>query len=312
MTMQYLKGIEYYLDSHATAVTLGKFDGLHKGHQKLITQIQEYAGNRDVKSVLVAFDMTPLQEKLGITKQKIMTNAERKYLLDGQVDYLIQCPFTRDICDMEAERFILEILVGRLHARYVVVGEDFRFGHGRQGDAAMLKAYEAKGRFQVVTVPKERYQERGISSTYVKEVLPTGDMELVQALLGYPYTIIGNVVHGNRIGKTLGIPTMNLRAAKNKLLPAFGVYFCQVRLEEQWHNGICNIGIKPTVKKENPVSIECHLFDYQEDAYGKEIEVRIYHRKRGEIKFPDVSALKEQMQKDIAKGREYFTQEKGE
>lgn len=305
--MQYLKGIDFYSDSSATAVTLGKFDGLHKGHQKLITKIQEYARDDDVKSILVAFDMTPLQEKLGITKHKIMTNAERKYLLDGEVDYLIQCPFTRDICDMEAERFILEILVGRLHARYVVVGEDFRFGHDRQGDAAMLKAYEAKGLFQVAAVPKERYQEREISSTYVKEVLSTGNMELVQALLGYPYTIVGDVVHGNRIGRTLGIPTMNLSAAENKLLPTFGVYFCQVRLEGQWHNGICNIGIKPTVKKENQVSIECHLFDYQGDAYGKEIEVRIYHMERGEIKFPDVSALKEQMQKNIAKGRDYFT-----
>jgi len=304
--MRYIKAMEAYADSCNTAVTMGKFDGLHRGHQMLIDRIRAYADKHQVKSVVVAFDMEPLHQKMGLTGQKVITNAERRYLLEDQVDVLLECPFTEEIYGMEANAFIRSILLERLHAKYIAVGEDFHFGHGRQGDAALLKEWEKRGAFRVDIVKKERYHDREISSTYIKEVLPDGEMELVNQLLGYPYTIIGEVVHGNRIGRTLGIPTMNLRPDSNKLLPAFGVYHCQVRLEGIWHNGICNIGIKPTVGDHNSISIECHLFSYQGNAYGKEIEVRIFHKERGERKFTDIAELKAQMQQDIQSGIEFF------
>jgi len=304
--MHYIKGIEGYTDSAGTAVTLGKFDGLHRGHQKLIDRIRLYAGQDQVRSVVVAFDMEPLHQKLGITGQKVITNSERRYLLEDKVDVLLECPFTEDFYNMKAEDFIRRILQERLHARYIVVGEEYRFGDGRRGDAAMLQEWARQGAFQVDVIEKERYHDRKISSTYIKEVLPGGNMELVNRLLGYPYTVIGEVVHGNRIGRTLGIPTMNLRPDVNKMLPAYGVYECQVRLEGVWHDGICNIGVKPTVGDNNGVTIECHLFAYTSDAYGKEIEVRIFHKERGERKFSDVSELKAEMHRNICSGKEYF------
>lgn len=304
--MQYVKGIGSYHDSSRTAVTLGKFDGLHRGHHKLINRIQEHAAGGEVKSVVVAFDMRVLEKKRGTVKPKVMTNEERAHLLEDEVDYLIECPFTEDISMMEANDFIEEILVKRLRAKYIVIGADFRFGHNRQGDAMMLKEYEKRSDFKVEIIEKEKFGDRVISSTYVKEVLPTGNMELVRELLGYPYTIVGEVVHGNRIGRTLGIPTMNLTPDKDKLLPPFGVYVCQVKCGGQWHAGICNIGKKPTVGDDERLSIECHLFGYSGDTYGQQIEVRIYRRERGEQKFAGIPELKAQMKKDIEKGKEYF------
>lgn len=304
--MRYIKGLDAYTDEVKTAVTLGKFDGLHRGHQMLVEEIRAYSKKENIQSVVVAFDMKPLHDMLGVPERKVMTNTERKHFLGSKVDVLLECPFTEKIYGMEAVDFIQKILIDKLHAQYVVVGDDFRFGHGRLGDAFMLKEWEAKGAFKVNVIPKKQYHEREISSTYLKEVLPEGKMELVNKLLGYPYTMVGTVIHGNRIGRTLGIPTMNLKPDENKLLPPYGVYECQVYLEEVWHEGICNIGVKPTVGSENEVSVECHLFDYEGNAYGKEIEVRLYHQERGEQKFDGVDKLKEQMIIDIAKGKKYF------
>jgi len=304
--MIYIKGLDGYTDDARTAVTLGKFDGLHRGHQMLINQIRMYAKEHNVKSVVVAFDMAPLHQKLNITGRKLVTNDERRYLLEDKVDVLLECPFTDEIHDMKAEDFIRSILVDRLRAEYVVVGNDFRFGHGRQGNAAMLEEWAEQSGFRVEVIAKEKYHGREISSTYLKEVLPEDDIELANELLGYPYTIIGEVEHGNRIGRTLGIPTMNLRPGDGKMLPPFGVYECQVCLDEVWHNGICNIGVKPTIADHNSVSIECHLFEYEGDAYGKEIQVRLFHKERGEKKFSGVSELKAEMQRNIASGKEFF------
>lgn len=304
--MQYITELEGYVDTARTAITLGKFDGLHKGHQKLVNRVIEYGKEEGVKAIVFAFDMAPLRARLGLPNKGLMTNAERRLRLEGKVDYLMECPFTEEICNMEAETFIKEILVDRFHVKYVVVGTDYRFGHDKRGNIDMLTEYAGRYGYQLEVVEKERFSNRVVSSTFVKEVLSTGNMSLVNVLLGYPYTVAGHVEHGNKIGRKIGSPTMNISISSYKLLPPNGVYVGIIRIDGKWYESICNIGVKPTVESDGRVLLEGHLFDYSGDAYGKEIEVRLLKLKRPEQKFDSVEALKAQIEQDIEYGKQYF------
>ena len=185
--MQYIKGIENYKNNNKTAITLGKFDGLHQGHELLISRVIEHQKQDKVDSVVFAFDMTPLFEKKNIAYDRLLTNEEKAAKLDGRVDYFVECPFVESIAKIEPEAFIEEILVKVFHAKYIVVGTDFHFGHNRRGDVEMLKEYSTKYGFQVEAVEKKQYQGRVISSTYIKEELKKGNVSTVDELLGYEY-----------------------------------------------------------------------------------------------------------------------------
>lgn len=307
--MEYIKGLEEYKDTCATAVTLGKFDGLHRGHQKLLDCVKSHRTN-EIKSVVFAFDMRAFFKSRGITRDRIMTNRERRVHLQDQVDYLIECPFTEDIQTMEPEDFVKQILVELLHVRYIAVGSDYRFGVDQKGDVNLLREWAPKYGYDIDVVEKERYKDRVISSSYVKEALSQGNMELVNELLGYPYSILGNVVHGQQLGRTLGFPTMNVIPSHVKLLPPNGVYACRVCVDGNWYNAIGNLGRKPTVCEDGRVLVEAFLYDYKGDAYGKCIDIRFFTYERSEQKFDSVQALKEQVDKDISFGIEYFAEKR--
>ena len=185
--MQYIRGIEKYQSEKEAALTLGKFDGLHSGHELLVEHVVETASLNDWNSVVVAFDMRPFFQKLNKEYDHLLTGEEKAKRLDGRIDYFVECPFVEEIAKMEAEAFIEEILIGRFHAKYIVLGTDFRFGHGRRGDGEMLKKYSEKYGYQVEILEKKQYEGREISSTYIKEELRKGNMELVDKLLGYSY-----------------------------------------------------------------------------------------------------------------------------
>ncbi|XCP83933.1 bifunctional riboflavin kinase/FAD synthetase [Roseburia hominis] len=304
--MEYIRGLESYCSSGETAVTLGKFDGLHRGHQKLIRQVQRLKAKYHVRSVVFAFDMLPLFEKLELPREGIMSNEERRRRLEGQVDVLLECPFTEEISSMEAERFIEEVLCGIFHAKYVVVGTDFRFGHNKRGDAKMLAKYAKQYGYELFVEEKEMYGLREISSTYIKEELRKGNMETVRHLLGYPYTVNGTVEYGKQLGRRLGFPTINVHPAKEKLLPPKGVYIDSVKIDGIWYNGIGNLGVKPTVTEERRLLIESYLFDYEGNAYGKDVEIQLFEFRRPEQKFDSVECMKAQIDSDIAFGKEYF------
>ena len=178
--MQYIKGLDAFDGRNHTAVTLGKFDGLHRGHQKLLNRIMKYAQKEDCDSVVCAFDMD---------RDCLMTNEERRAFLEDKVDYLIEIPFTREMMEMEAEKFIDEILHKKLHASHIVVGTDFNFGHEKRGNHQMLEKYAAKYGYTVDVVEKAYYKDREISSTYIRELLLDGNVPLANKLLGYPYEI---------------------------------------------------------------------------------------------------------------------------
>lgn len=185
--MQYIKGIENYRNEHASAITLGKFDGLHLGHELLIERVIWHKERDAVDSVVFAFDMTPLYQKKKIEYSCLLSNAEKAKRLDGRVDYFVDCPFVDSVAKIEAEAFIEKILVDTFHARYVVIGTDFRFGHNRRGDAGLLQKYSKIYGYEVEVIEKKQYQGREISSTYIKEELKKGNLALVDVLLGYSY-----------------------------------------------------------------------------------------------------------------------------
>lgn len=295
--MQYYTEINSYHDKHRCAVTLGKFDSLHKGHMKLVHNVQKYAKENDLKSMVFAFDMG---------KDTLLTNEERRKYLEDKVDFMIECPFTEEIKQMEAEAFIEEILVNKLHALYIVVGTDFRFGYGARGDVNMLKTYAQHGKFHLDVVQKEAYRGRPISSTYIRETLQKGEIALSNQLLGYNYSMSGVVEHGKQLGRTLGFPTMNVAPKDRKIMPKAGVYACRILIDDVWYNGIGNVGVKPTVTDEKRILVEVYVFDYEGDAYGQKVMIEFCSFERPETKFDSIDELKRQVNNDIRYGKEYF------
>ena len=295
--MEYFEHIKDYKGNEGTAVTLGKFDSLHRGHQKLIDNVREYAHIYDLKSVVFSFDMGT---------KSVLTNKERRDVLATKVGCLIQCPFTDDIKHMSSEDFIKDVLVNKLHAKYITVGSDFRFGYKALGDVTTLKEYEDKYGYRLNVIEKEKYKGREISSTYIRTLLEEGDVETANKLLGYTYSVRGVVEHGKALGRTLGFPTMNIDPGESKFTPKLGVYACKIVIGNKRYTGICNVGIKPTVAEIRKLLVEVFVFGYNKDTYGENVSVEFCSFERPEVKFNSIDELKEQVNKDIAYGMKYF------
>lgn len=292
-----------------SAITLGKFDGIHKGHQKLMKMILSKR-EQGLKSVVFTFGQMPGTVFYG-KGRTILTRVERQTHLEMMgIDYMIECPFVPQIIQMEPERFIEEILVKQLKAKYIAVGPDFRFGHNRKGDCRLLKKLAPVYGYEVEVFEKERLYDKVISSTYVRHMLETGEMEMVQKLLGYPYYVAGTVVHGHAIGRTIGIPTINLIPDDEKMLPPNGVYLTKTIFDHNEYFGITNIGVKPTISGEEAKGIETHLFDFDGDLYDRELIVEFYAFKRPERRFESLEDLQGQLAEDVLWGREFIV-EKG-
>lgn len=302
--MRYEKDFLHLQLKEPTVLSLGKFDGLHRGHELLMRSVFEKA-QTGLKAAFFTFDIPPGQA-CKITQQVITTNEEKKRLFSGRgADYLIECPFTEEIMQMEAERFIKEI-VTRLCVKWLVVGTDFRFGHHRRGDYHMLQDYASVYGYQVLVVEKMQYHGRDISSTYIREEVLKGNIELANELLGYPYFIQGKIVHGNQVGRTIGFPTINIHPSPQKLLPAFGVYLSHIQIDGKRYAGITNIGKKPTIQGDYPAAAETYIYDFNGDVYEKTAKVELLHFERPEIKFEGIGQLKQQLEKDIAYGAKYL------
>lgn len=285
-----------------SAVTLGKFDGIHLGHQKLMKKILEKRSS-GLKSVVFTFGEMPGAVLYG-RGRTILTKTEREeHLRRMGIDYMIECPFVPELIHMEPEQFIEDILVKRLRAGFIAVGPDFRFGYERKGDCRLLKKLASVYGYEVEVCEKECFEEKVISSTYVRHMLETGEMEMVEKLLGYPYYVSGTVVHGHAIGRTLGVPTINLLPDEEKMLPPNGVYLTKTVVEGTAYFGITNIGVKPTISGEEAKGVETHLFDFTGDLYGKEVLVEFDAFQRPEKKFASIEALRQQLAEDIRQGK---------
>ena len=304
--MKYIKNTTEFLIKEPTVISLGKFDGIHRGHELLLEELMAKKKN-GLATVVFTFDIPPRKTLCDEDQKVLTTNEEKMHMFETfGIDYLIECPFTPEVMNMEAEHFI-EMLVEKLSVKCIVAGEDFCFGHNRRGDYKMLQEYADKLSYEAVILPKVKEEEREISSTYVREEIAKGNIELANKLLGYPYFISGTVKHGNKIGRTIGFPTINLIPTENKLLPAYGVYITKVMIDDIVYHGITNVGMKPTIDGQNPVGIETHIFDFNQDVYERNVVVTFIKRIREERKFKNLDALLEQMRKDVNTARYYFS-----
>lgn len=289
-----------------SAVTLGKFDGLHLGHQLLLDKVISYK-EQGLTAVMFTFHLHPGNLFSNREFELIYTEEEKVTKLSRtKMDVLVSYPFTEETKNIEPEDFIKEILVKKLGAKVIVVGDDFRFGHNRRGDAKLLKALSQTYGYEVVDCERRKWKDRIISSSEIRQELGQGNMEAVNAMLGQPYFIKGEVLHGRKIGRTLGMPTTNILPLSGKLLPPNGVYASKTLINGIYHPGVTNIGYKPTVGAEERRGVETYLFDFDQDLYGKVIEVELYHHQRPELKLNSLEELKEMMQKDIENAKEYF------
>lgn len=295
--MEYLKISGEFPRLSCSAVTLGKFDGIHRGHRKLVEKVLEQKEN-GVQAVLFA---------IGVSDRMILTDRERHSLLERMgMDVMLECPLTDRFKHMKAESFIKEILVRDLQISYVAVGEDYRFGYERKGTPQLLKKFGKKYGFEVEIVPKEMDGHRKVSSTFVREELKKGNMEKVGALLGMDYPVEGVVEHGRGMGHKMLLPTANLIPSKEKLMPPNGVYATVSHFGDRSYPGVTNIGYKPTVG-EDFLGVETYLFDCSRDLYGEECRVEFKHFLRPEQKFSSLEALKSRILKDVENGRSYFS-----
>lgn len=297
--MRLIKGTLQFQEETDCVVTLGKFDGIHRGHRALIDRVLAYE-EKPVKKVVFAFD---------IASMMLLSKKERRQMLDKLgIDILIECPFVPELITMDPELFVKKMLVDQLHAVHLVVGLDFRFGYGRSGDAALLKRLGPEYGFTVDVLDKVMDGEREISSTYVREELAKGNMEKVNELLGYEFFVTGEIVHGRRVGRTIGVPTTNLIPPRGKFLPPNGVYTTRTTAGDRTYYGMTNIGTKPTVDG-HFIGVETYLFDCDEDLYGEQEKVRLQHFLRPEVKFGTLEELKAQLREDESAVRAYFAGE---
>lgn len=289
-----------------TAVTLGKFDGLHRGHQRLMDVVISYK-QQGLTAVMFSFLMHPGNLFSDKEFELIYTEEEKvARLKHSGMDVLISYPFTEETRTMEPEEFIREILVEKLDAKVIAVGKDFHFGYRKKGDVNLLKAYADTYGYQVIDCEKLTWAHEVISSSAIRKALKEGDIEAANIMLGRPYAIRGEVLHGRRIGRTIGIPTTNLLPSSSKLLPPCGVYVSKTLIDGTYHNGVTNIGYKPTVGAEENIGVETYLFDFDENLYGRTIEVELFYYIRPELKFGSIEEMLIRMREDIIIAKDYL------
>lgn len=309
--MEYIRGKVNFSQEMESVITLGKFDGVHIGHQKLINEMLREKDGRE--SIVFTFDVPPVpeQDAKKLEAGLLTTNQERAELIGGLgVDKLIECPFIPEISGMEPELFLRKVLVEQLKCREIFVGPDFRFGYKRKGDVSLLRACQERYGYRLTVVEKACYVGEEVSSTGIRSRIGRGELEEANAMLGRALFYSGEVIYGNQLGRTIGFPTANLLAAPEKVTPPFGVYAATFYVEGEKFYGIANIGRKPTIKakdgEKNPVGIETFLFDFDGDLYGKQAKVAFHAFIRPERKFESVEAMQEEIKRNEAQVRAFF------
>lgn len=282
-----------------SVVTLGKFDGLHIGHKMLIDHVIELK-KKGYQSVMFTFSLHPYNLFSEKETKLIYTNEEKLLKLREEgLDVLIAYPFTTKTASLEPEEFIKEVLVKQCDAKAIIVGEDFCFGKQRRGNVDMLRKYAKELGYEVYAYEKVEYDNDVVSATRIRDEIAKGNMEVVTDMLGRPFSVVGEVVHGRQLGRQLGMPTVNILPSEGKLLPPNGVYASTVEIEGKEYTGVTNVGYKPTVGDKNQLGIETYIIDFEGDLYGKVLEVKLLQFMRPEQKFLSVQELKTQMHQDM-------------
>jgi len=291
-----------------TVITIGTFDGVHIGHRKIIERLVNSAQQSNCQSALLTFFPHPrmvLQQSEDL--RLINTIEERKSILASTgLEHLIIHPFTKSFSRLTAQQYVEEFLIGKLNAKKIIIGYDHRFGRNRTADISDLKKFADEFNFEVEEISKQDIEEVAISSTKIRTALQNGEIEKANQYLASNFSLSGEVVHGKGLGKGLGYATANIHLKETyKLIPKNGVYVVKAMIEGKHQKGMMNIGTNPTVGGTSK-SIEVHVLDFNEDLYGKNIEVEVLHYLRNEEKFDGVEALKKAMLQDELVTRRYF------
>ncbi|MGD9629095.1 MAG: bifunctional riboflavin kinase/FAD synthetase [Pyrinomonadaceae bacterium] len=293
-----------------TVLTLGVFDGLHLGHQRIMQTVADRARFVDAVPTAITFDPHPRAVLHPDSAPPLLQTLDQR-LANFEVlgiEQAIVIPFTKEFAAQPAEDFLYEIIHDRLQAKEVYLGKGFAFGKGRGGNIALLRKFSAELGFFADEVPEVTLRGQRISSSMIRKLLAEGRTNLARRMLGRPYGVEGVIIRGNRRGHTIGFPTANLKP-HNRVIPKFGVYATATLVEGIWRRSITNIGVRPTFENDAEPSIETYIFDFDGDLYGDVLRVRFLHRIRDERKFNGIEELKAQIERDSARALNYFRQE---
>ncbi|UPA29412.1 bifunctional riboflavin kinase/FAD synthetase [Terrisporobacter glycolicus] len=281
-----------------SVVTIGKFDGIHKGHEVLIEKTVNYSKQEQLTSVVFTFKNSPISYFSNIITREIITEVEKmnKLKLLG-VDVVIDIPFNKDMAEISAEDFVKQILVDKLGAKKLIIGHDFAFARKREGTPPILKILGKKYGFDVEVIEPVVINNIRVSSTHVKDLIYAGRVDEIKNYLGRNYAIEGTVIHAKQLGRTLGFPTANIRLQENLIIPKRGIYATKVHIGNEVYVGATNIGYNPTVNGEK-MSVETNILQFDKDIYGKTIKLEFLERIRDEKKFKDLNELKLQLKMD--------------
>lgn len=310
--MRIFQGFEALEEIKNPVLTIGTFDGVHLGHQKIIQQLNAEAEKIGGESVLFTFYPHPRMVLYPDTHglKLIQTQVEKiDKLRRIGLDNVIVHPFTKEFSRLTAVEFVRDYLVNKLHVKKLVIGYDHQFGKNREGGLEfLLEVCDTYG-FEVIEIGAQEIDEVNVSSTKIRNAIKSGEMVLAESYLGEPFELYGKVVEGEALGRQIGFPTANLDVESDiKLIPATGVYAVNMLLGDgRIYEGMMNIGSRPTISDEKRVSIEIHLFDFMGDLYGEQVTVQLLSRFRDEQKFNSVDELTDQLKKDEESIRNYFT-----
>jgi riboflavin kinase/FMN adenylyltransferase len=294
-------GSSSFVRPKLAVVTSGTFDGVHIGHQKILSRLREIAREKGGETVVVTFWPHP---RLVLYPEddtlKLLSTFDEKIRLFRQqgIDHVVRIPFTKEFSQLSSDAFIRKVLVDKIATQYLVIGYDHRFGKNREGSFEYLKTHADDYGFQVEEIPRQDVDDVGVSSTKIRQALEAGDILTANDYLGHPYELQGEVVRGDQLGRSWGFPTANLRVhEKYKLIPNDGIYACRVRWQGQLLEGMMYIGVRPTINGIQR-NIEVNIFDFDQQIYGEQLEVLFVSQIRDDMKFESIELLKAQLGRD--------------
>lgn len=307
--MKVLKNLSDFCSEKPSVVTVGNFDGIHLGHQKILEKVKTLSQQYSFSSVVFTFEPHPMNF-FGADIPTIQTPEQKKKILeDMDLDYLLQINFNERFAGMLPEVFVREVLVKKLMAKFIVVGYDYKFGKRRKGNFSLLEFLSSSYGYTPFKVDRVEYDGLIVSSTNIRSLLKDGKVNTVNKMLGRPFSFEGIVVHGSRIGGLLGYPTANIDI-KNEIIPRLGVYASKTVVGGVKYNSVSNIGVRPTVHADaNDVCVESFIFSYDEDLYGKQVELELIEFIRDEEKFESFEGLKDVIGDDCEKAKRLLEDE---
>ena len=311
--MKVFNSILKFTSNKPTIVTIGTFDGVHVGHKKILEKITQNTNNSDCESLVLTFFPHPRTVlQTGTEMKQLNTIDEKSNLIEkAGIDNLVIHPFDKEFSQLTAEEFVKQVLVDTFNIQKIVIGYDHRFGKNRTADINDLIAFGNQYNFEVEQISAEELNEVAVSSTKIRSALTEGNIKLANSFLGYNYTITGKVVQGKQLGRTIGFPTANIYVEEDyKLIPNSGVYAVECKIENQSYFGMMNIGTNPTVENTNQKQkLEVNIFDFDQDVYGKSINISFLKRIRSEQKFASLDALKNQITSDKQTSLQFINQQ---